>query len=366
VTVSIRVATSPGEARIALVEDNKLLEYSLWRPGAPDGVGDLHRGRVIAHVPAMAGAFVALVDAEGFLPDSEGAKGLAAGTILTVRITRAAQANKGPRLTARMDGPSASGPMGLLHRGPDPIVWLATRHPAAPILVDDAGIAARLHLGSRVHVAQPVFDEDVAEAIDALSRPDVALPGGGNLSIWPTPALVAIDVDGAGGLAGSGGARSRHEALNRTVVPAIADQIRLRNLSGGIVVDLAGLPARKRAALGPDFVAALANDRLHPKVLGFTALGLAEIVRSRVHPPLHELLAGPLAAGLAALRAVMAEFHQDPRGLPAVRAHPAIVSALQADTAALPDLARRTGREARLRSDPSLPPTAWVMEKDHG
>ena len=363
-TVSIRVATSPGEARIAAVDDTRLLDFSLWRPGAPDGVGDVHRGRIIAHVPAMAGAFVALADAEGFLPDSDGAKGLPAGTILTVRVTRAAQGSKGPRLTARVE--DAGGPVGLLRRGPDPIARLAARYPDAPILVDDAGMAADLHLGARVSVTPFVFDDDVAEAIDALFHPVVVLPGGASLSIWPTPALVAIDVDAGGALAGTGAAQVRHEALNRSVVPAVAEQIRLRNLSGGIVVDLAGLSPRKRAALGPDFSVALANDSLRPRFLGFTALGLAEIVRPRVHPPLHELLAGPLAAGLAALRAVMAAFGQDPRGMPAVRAHPVVVSALQADSAALPDLVRRAGRPVTLRSDPSLPATAWILEKDHG
>lgn len=370
-TVTIRVATSPGETQIAVVENNRLLDFSLWRPGAPDGVGDLHRGRVVAQVPAMAGAFVALADAEGFLPDSEGAKGLTAGAILTVRVTRAAQASKGPRLTARVDEPSAGGPVGLLRRGPDPLARLAARYPEAPILVDDAGVAAGLRgLRARVSVAPAVFDEDVAESIDSLTRTVVELPGGASLSIWPTPALVAIDVDGGGALAsshaGSGGARPRHEALNRAVVPAVAEQIRLRNLSGGIVVDLAGLSPRRRAALAPDFVTALARDSLHPRFLGFTALGFAEIVRSRVHPPLHELLAGPLAAGLAALRAVLAAFRLDPRNMPAVRAHPAVVSALQADPVALPDLLRRTGRAPELRSDPSLPATTWVLEKDHG
>lgn len=363
--VTVRVATSPGEARIAVVDDNRLLDFELWRPGAPDGVGDVHRGRVIALVPAMAGAFIALANAEGFLPDSEGARGLTAGTILTVRITRAAQGNKGPRLTARVDAPAGAGPVGLVRRGPDPIARLAARYKQAPILVDDAGVAAGLGLGARVSVSQSVFNEDVAEAIDALSRPTVELPGGASLSIWPTPALITIDVDAGGALAGTGGARSRHEALNRALLPALAEQIRLRNLGGGIVVDLAGLSPRKRAALAPDFVTALANDPLHPKFLGFTALGLAEIIRSRVHPPLHELLAGPLAAGLAALRAVMAAVSLDPRGLPVIRAHPAVVAALQADLVALSDLARRTGRDVRLRSDPSLRATAWLLEKEN-
>jgi hypothetical protein len=327
-------------------------------------VGDVLVGRVVAGVPAMAGAFVALADEEGFLPDSEGAKGLTSGTILAVRITRAAQGSKGPRLTARVEAAAADGGSPrLLRRGPNPVVRFAARYPEAPVLVDDAGVAAGLRgeLGARVSVAGSVFDEDVAEAIDALSRPEVDLPGGARLSIWPTPALVAIDIDAAGALA-----RGRHEALNREVLPALAEQIRLRNLSGGIVVDLAGMAVRKRSALAPDFVRALADDPLRPKFLGFTALGLAEIVRARVHQPLHEVMSGPLAAGLAALRVVVGEYGLDPREMRAVRAHPAVVGALQADPVALADLVRRTGRTVALRSDPSLPALAWRLETENG
>ncbi len=67
--------------RVAVVRDGALLDYAIWRPGAPDGVGDIYRGRVIVSVPAMAGAFVALDGAEGFLPDSEGGAGLTEGDI---------------------------------------------------------------------------------------------------------------------------------------------------------------------------------------------------------------------------------------------------------------------------------------------
>jgi Rne/Rng family ribonuclease len=215
-----------------------------------------------------------------------------------------------------------------------------------------------------------IFDMEVAEAIDALSGSVVELPGGSRISIWPTPAVIAIDVDSAGALArsgaGSAGSRPRHEALNREILPMVADQIRLRNLSGGIVIDLAGLSPRRRAALAGDFSAALASDPLRPRFLGFTALGLAEVVRSRVHPPLHELLATPLAAGLAALRSVIRSYDGNPRSLPALRAHPAIVTALQADGAALSDLKRRTGRGITLRPDPALPAMVWMLEKDNG
>ncbi len=75
----------------------------------------------------------------------------------------------------------------------------------------------------------------------------------------------------------------------------------------------------------------LEDDPLRPRFLGFTALGLAEIVRPRVHPPLHELLAGPHAAGLSALRHAMREDASRPDRAPALRAAPAVVAALQAD-----------------------------------
>jgi Ribonuclease G/E len=357
VTLTIRVVASPGEAHVAVVRDDILIDYTLWRPGAPDGVGDIVMGRVTAVVRALAGAFVALPKAEGFLPDSEGAKDLTAGTVLPVRIIRSAQGGKGPRLSARLPAGATPGP------GPNPVERMAARYPGAPVVTDDRAMAALLGRGARV--VPDLLDENVAEAIEALARPEVDIPGGGRLSIWPTPALVAVDVDSGGALGNqSGSAQRRHTAFNKALLPALARQIRLRDLSGAIVVDLAGMPAKRRSALAPDVTAALADDPVRPRFLGFTALGLAEIVRPRVHPPLHELLSSPLAAGLAALRAVLAAGGADPRTMPALRAHPSVIAALQADPAALRDMIRRTGRVVVLRSDPTTGDRSWSLESD--
>jgi Ribonuclease G/E len=357
-SVRILAASSPGEVRVAVAHDDDLLDYAIWRPGAPDGVGDVHRGRVIARVPAMAGAFVSVDGAEGFLPDSGGAAGLHEGDVLAVRITRAAQGGKGPRLAAQAETNASRGPVALLTRGPGPLLELAERHPGASVWLDDPALAARLKnaLGERLRPCALAFDERIDELVDALAHSTVELPGGARLHIHPTPALVALDVDAGGATRGNQG------AVNRAVAPALARQIRLRNLSGAILVDFAGLAARRRASLAPALHDALAEDPLRPRLLGFTALGLAEIVRPRIHPPLHEVLAGPHAAGLAALRQIAAQAATPPHRLPALRASPAIVAALQADTEALPDLARRAGRSLILRSDPNLPATAWVIE----
>jgi Ribonuclease G/E len=350
---------SPGEVRVATLEGagSEILDYGIWRPGAPDGVGDVHRGRVIARVPAMAGTFVALGASQGFLPDSEGGAGLGEGDVVSVRVTRAAQGGKGPRLSAVPDGtPPAPGP-GVL-------IELASRYPEAPILIDDRAMAARLRpvLGERLQLAPEVFDPEIEEQVAALAQADVELMEGARLRIHPTPALVAIDVDLGGTLAAGRRKQATHLAANRALLPALARHIRLRNLSGAIMVDLAGLPTRRRMALAPALSDALANDPLRPRLLGFTRLGLAEIVRPRVHPPLHELLAGPHAAGLAALRRIAIETAAQPHAVPRLRAAPDVVAALQADAGALADLARRTGRALTMRSDPALPASAWTIE----
>ena len=102
--------------------------------------------------------------------------------------------------------------------------------------------------------------------------------------------------------------------------------------------------------------------RSNPRFLGFTALGLAEILRPRVHPPLHELLAGPHAAALRALRHLARQAAADPATPLRLRTTPEIVRALEADTPARADLARRTGRPLVLQTDPAAPPGHWTLE----
>jgi Rne/Rng family ribonuclease len=192
--------------------------------------------------------------------------------------------------------------------------------------------------------------------------PSVELASGARLHIEPTRALTAIDVDAGGIVASRQAKTAAHLSANQAMVGPVARQIRLRNLSGAILVDFAGLQARRRATLGPALAAALAEDPLRPRLLGFTGLGLAEIVRPRVHPPLHEMLAGPHAAGLAALRQAVAEVATTPHRAVALRATPNVVAALQRDGEALADLARRSGRPLMLRSDPGLRMDEWVIE----
>jgi Ribonuclease G/E len=286
--VSIRVSARGGTVRIALVESGIFTEYALWRQDAPDGVGDLYTGRVTAHAPALGGAFVELGGLSGFLPDSAGGRACGEGDYLAVEVTRAAQGGKGPRLR-RVEAPVADRP-GLIRRGGGPLLDLAVRYPEARIIADDYALIAQFRGRLDMSHDPGAFDAGLEDEIAALAAPLCALPGGAAATITPTPALTAIDID-AGAATADRASKSRAQArLNHEVIPELARQIRLRNLGGAILIDFAGMKPAARASLAPALETALARDPLHPRLLGFTGLGFAEILRPRIRPPLHEVL----------------------------------------------------------------------------
>ncbi|WP_270939437.1 ribonuclease E/G, partial [Falsiroseomonas oryzae] len=178
--------------------------------------------------------------------------------------------------------------------------------------------------GDRVRLDRGgAFDDALEAEFDVLAGPAVPLPGGGRLTVHPTPALTAIDVD-AGSHAGGSDAEAQLR-LNRTAVAEAARQIRLRQLAGAILLDVAGLSPKRREALAEPLAVALAQDPLKPRLLGLTRLGLFEIQRPRVHPPLHDVLglpASPLTHGLAALRRAAREAAAQPGQPLALRAAP--------------------------------------------
>lgn len=338
----IAVERVPGETCAAALDAaGRLVDLAIQRPGGPTDIGDLHRGRVTARVPALAGAFVALAGADGFLPDSAGGRDVSEGMVVAVRVVRAAQGGKGPRLAMALDD-MAAGPPARLAVGPGAAARLAALHPQAAL--------------------QEGWDEAVAEQVAALAEPAADLPGGGRMTVTPTPALIAIDLDLGSGAASRSDKTRTHLRANAAWLPELARQIRLRNLGGAILVDLAGLSPRRRGALGPALARALEADPLRPRLLGFTALGLAEIVRPRVHPPLHEMLAGPHAAALVAGRALARAAAADPSRRFSLRCDPALAAALQQDQVLQADLQNLLGKAARVRADPSLPGLRWTLE----
>jgi ribonuclease G len=280
----IAVSRRDQRVRIALLADEVLREFWIWDLARPDGIGDVYTGRIEAVMPALAGRFVELGGLSGFLPDSAGGKTLSEGTFATFTVTRAAQNDKGPRLAVAGDAP-ADRP-GLLRRGPGPLLALCARHPAETIRLDDYALIAALRpaLEGRMHFDAAAFDPVLEDEVAALCEFSAPLPLGAVMHITPAPAATLIDIDSK---AASGVSAL---ALNTAILPEIARQIVLRNLSGGILIDFAGMKPAARAKLAAPLRAALAADPLKPELLGFSHLGFAEVTRRRIRPPLHEAL----------------------------------------------------------------------------
>lgn len=120
---------------------------------------------------------------------------------------------------------------------------------------------------------------------DALSK-SVKLPGGGRVFIEETKAFVAIDVD-----SGEDRGHGSISRLNDEAAMAIAEQIRLRNLSGKIIIDFAGSSEYKFLKPVIEILEReLAKDKNKSKVLGLSRAGNVEIIRVRRRPCLSDIL----------------------------------------------------------------------------
>jgi Ribonuclease G/E len=288
---AIAVSVRAGITRIAVLDGDVLEEFYRADPAAPDGIGDIYTGRVIACAPGMAGCFLDLGgEKTGFLPDSVGPKNLSEGAYVTVQVTRSAQGGKGVRLAALAEPPG--GKPGLIRLGPGALVALAERFSAAPIVADDYAVIAahRPALEGRMIYRADAFDAVLEDEIAALAEPSAPLGHGAAMHIGVTKALTTIDIDAGAATATTGAKAPSQLALNIAIIPELVRQIVLRNLSGGIMIDFAGMKSAARAKLTAPLTEALGRDPLRARLLGFSHLGYAELTRPRIRPPLHEVL----------------------------------------------------------------------------
>ena len=126
---------------------------------------------------------------------------------------------------------------------------------------------------------------------ESLSR-QVSLAGGGSLVIDETEALIAIDVNTGGDVKH----RNQHAAILNTNLEAaeeIARQLRLRQISGIIVVDFVDMESPKDVMQVIEKVKQeLRKDRVSADFVDMTALGLVEITRKRRGESLADMLEG--------------------------------------------------------------------------
>lgn len=265
-----------GETREALVRDGKPIALRIARAsdeGRRARWGEIYCARVREIDRRRRGVFVdlGLSEQQGFLPLGDDGRArlrrervqLSEGQGVIVSVTREAARGKSPVVELTEAGHDGETPHRIARHEVDEELLLA--RPA------DAAMRAKL--------------DAVIE--DALAR-TAPIPGGGLLTIEPTAALVAIDVD-AGGRAGSGDPERFALDLNIAAAHEAARQIRLRNLAGIIAIDFVSLRAKSHAKQLEDAVKlAFAGDPWSVQFGSLSRFGVFDLARSQLRTPLHE------------------------------------------------------------------------------
>lgn len=159
------------------------------------------------------------------------------------------------------------------------------------IVTNDETLAAKLAgFAPVLRMGDDLFDVGRITTVvqRALDR-RVWLHSGGNLVFDPCEAMTVIDVN----TAKFTGKRKLADTVLQTNMEAceeIVRQVRLRNLSGIIIIDMIDMVSRAdQQAVLDALNQGFAQDRVKTVVHGFTSLGLVEMTRKRSRPPLREV-----------------------------------------------------------------------------
>jgi len=117
----------------------------------------------------------------------------------------------------------------------------------------------------------------------------VWLKSGATLIIQPTEALTVIDVNTGKAISGKKNVEDTFFKVNMEAAQEIAKQIRLRNLSGIIIIDFIDMSKQEyKVKLMKVLEELFRKDPVKTTLVDMTALNLVEITRKKVRKPLYE------------------------------------------------------------------------------
>lgn len=294
-----------GLTRACVTRDGLPLLYAEGR--THDASLGLWGERSVARLMSKSGriGFLRLADGQDAMLDLSDPDAIPEGAALEIEIAAEARADKLPRarLLKLADG--------------------APRRLSEPVSLTQRLRQRAIRLIDPQAVFEVSGDPEALDAAEAEAcNPSFALEGGGYLSIEPTRALIACDVDMVG--AGEGMIHTPRQAakrLNEIAVAEVARRLRLSNLAGLVVVDLIGNKhnAEKLSGLVREAFAAEGEAIAFGPITRFGTLEFSRPWGARPHTE-----ATPLKAARRLLWQAVAEARSDPGGRLCLRAPVAI------------------------------------------
>jgi Ribonuclease G/E len=391
---AILIEASPGEVRGALIRNGDVWDVVHHRINSPSLIGATYRGRVRRVDAGINGAFVDIgVGIDAFMrardasaPGERGARRariaeiLHEGIQIDVHVVADGFAEKGPRVAriAPLEKTRTEKVPAVLVQPLDPVSYILERYAGdrvTAILCSDATTenqarawckANRRELFERITRERLglFVEHGVEDAIEAALERRVGIPGGAELVFDQTEALCVIDINSAADV-GKAGRGPRD--VNSKAMPAIARQLRLRNIAGAIVIDALKMGSgddRNRVLVR--LRETLKGDPGSCHVLGMTNLGLIEVTRTRMGSSLAERLQGPFvnplpaieAVALEALRKVISTAAATPAGGYRLAVAPGVADLLEGPLkAALHDASQHVGQLVLMRE------TEWRYDR---
>lgn len=130
---------------------------------------------------------------------------------------------------------------------------------------------------------------NVSRTIEHALMPKVWLKSGAYLVIQPTEALVSIDVNTGKAISKKKDVQQTYLKVNKEAAQEIARQLRLRNLSGMILIDFIDMKSEEaKLEVMEALRQAVRQDPVKTTVVDMTKLGLVEVTRMKLRKSLFE------------------------------------------------------------------------------
>lgn len=127
--------------------------------------------------------------------------------------------------------------------------------------------------------------------IDELLQTKVWLPSGGYLYIEPTEAMTVVDVNTGKAIRKGDDSEALFYEVNKEAVVELTRQLRLRNVSGMVIVDFINMKSKENEHAILSYMKECAKaDYSKIAVYDFTRLGLLELTRNKKSKALHEIM----------------------------------------------------------------------------